>query len=89
MITTAGSVGVDFAFGVGVTIGDEAMEAGGDGLETDGESSCVPVADVEALEGGATDFAESPDDVPQPARRIADDASTFARQNPSVLGPAT
>jgi hypothetical protein len=88
MITTACGVGVDFAFGADVTIGDEEVEAGGEGVETDGEPSCVPVADVEALEGGAADFAESPEDVPQPARRIADDASTLARQNPSPLDPA-
>jgi hypothetical protein len=86
MLTAAPGVGVDF--GGDVRVGDEEGESGDEGAETGGDSACVLMADAGVLEGGATDFAESLDDVPQAAMRTADDVSAVARQNPLALGPA-
>ena len=78
--TAARGVDVTLGDGVDVTVGDEDVE-------TDGDGSCVLVADVGAVPpGGATDFVDSPDDVLHAAIRITADVNAVARQNPPVRG---
>jgi hypothetical protein len=84
-MTGTATLGVDVTLGDGV---DVTAEGEVDVTAEDGDVSCTPVADVEAVPpGGAADFPDSPGDVLHAVSTIAADASAVALQTLPVRGP--